>query len=296
LGWFWRECDESAPPANGQGGSGNVLMAVSGNGSSRGPGDDQSFPLAADKLGYEPDERYWFSYREGSEPFTQPDTQEDLEEKARLLGEQLKQAARERPGRTFDLVGHSQGGVVIALFLATIYQGHEDEYPPIEHAVTFASPLKGTPAASLNEAVHSTPVGEAVLELVGAVGGPESELTTALRQLTEDSEIIEKIEEAGLPESVAFTSIAATEDVFVPVHSTELEGARHHAIDVGGGPLDVHRNIVKDPRALMAARAALEDRPLPCTSFQENLQATVGSTLVSAAERAVAEGLDPSPV
>jgi hypothetical protein len=38
----------------------------------------------------------------------------------------------------------------------------------------------------------------------------------------------------------------------------------------------------------MAARAALEDRTLPCTSFDENVKGSLGSTLLSSVERLAA--------
>ena len=103
-----------------------------------------------------------------------------------MLGAQLQRAARAQPGRAFDLVGHSQGGGVIALFLATVYRGHEAEYPPIDHVVTFASPLKGTPAASSGERLAANPIGRALMEGLGAADLPIPDpLATSIRQLAE---------------------------------------------------------------------------------------------------------------
>jgi hypothetical protein len=291
LGWFGRECDEDAPPANGEGGSGNALLAVGGIDSHREHDDDRSFDLAAGKLGYDRSERSWFSYRRGSSVYRKPETYGDLRKKARMLGEQLQQAAREQPHRSFDLIGHSQGGVVIALFLATVYPGHESEYPPIENVVTFAAPLKGTPLASRGEALSQHPAGAALMEGIGAAGLPIPDpLATSIRQLAEGSDVIRDIEEAGVPEGIRFTSIAGVEDWQVPVRSTELRGVDAQAIDVAGFA-DSHQAIVRDPRALMSARAALEHRSLPCTSLSENLKASLGSTLLSGLERGGALGL-----
>ena len=285
LGWFFRECDEHAPPANGAGGSDNAVLAVGGVDSHRERGDDRSFDFAAGRLGYDRSERFWFSYRKGSKEYTKQDTYGDLRRKARMLGAQLRRAARTQPGRAFDLVGHSQGGVVIALFLATVYRGHEAEYPPIDHVVTFASPLKGTPAASSGEGVAASPVGRALMEGLGAADLPIPDpLATSIRQLAEGSDVIDDIAEAGIPEGIDFTSIAGVEDGHVPVRSTELEGTRRYAVDVGH-LLSSHSEITRHPRALMAARAALEDRTLPCTSFDENVKGSLGSTLLSSVER-----------
>jgi hypothetical protein len=295
LGWFGRECDEDAPPANGHGGSGNALLAVGGIDTHRERNDDRSFDLAAGKLGYDRHERYWFSYRRGSREYTKHDTYGDLRRKARMLGEQLRQAAREQPGRAFDLIGHSQGGVVIALFLATEYRGNESRYPPIGNVVTFAAPLRGTPLATRGEDLARNPIGERLMEGIGATGLPIPDpLATSIRQLSEDSDVIRDIQEAGVPEGIRFTSIAGVEDWQVPVRSTELEGAVPQALDVAG-LADSHQRIVGDPRALMSARAALEHRALPCTSFSENLKANVGSTFVSELERGGVLGWGPLP-
>jgi hypothetical protein len=107
---------------------------------------------------------------------------------------------------------------------------------------------------------------------------------TSIRQLAEGSDVIRTITSAGVPKGIHFTSIASVEDWEVPVRSTELDGAESQEIAVGVR-FDAHGAITHDARALMAARAAIEHRSLPCTSFGEVLKASVGSTLLSQAER-----------
>jgi hypothetical protein len=295
LGWFGRECDDHAPPADGRGGSGNAMLAVGGLDSHREQGDDRSFELPAEKLGYRSGEQYWFSYRKGSEQYTKQDTYGDLRRKAVMLGAQLKRAAREQPGRSFDLIGHSQGGVVIALFLATVYRGHEAEYPPIDNVVTFASPLKGTPLGWTGNRVERNPLGRALMEGLGAADLPIPDPTaTAIRQLAEGSDVIRDIERAGIPDGISFTSIAGVADWEVPVSSTRLDGARQQAVDAGG-PGDSHRAITANARALMAARAGLEHRALPCTSLDESIRASAGATLLSSAERYLGQLVPAAP-
>ena len=290
LGWFFRDCDEHAPPANGAGGSDNAVLAVGGVDSHRERGDDRSFDFAAGRLGYDRSERFWFSYRKGSKEYTKQDTYGDLRRKARMLGAQLRRAARTQPGRAFDLVGHSQGGVVIALFLATVYRGHEAEYPPIDHVVTFASPLKGTPAASSGEGVAASPVGRALMEGLGAADLPIPDpLATSIRQLAEGSDVIDDIAEAGIPEGIDFTSIAGVEDGHVPVRSTELEGTRRYAVDVGH-LLSSHSEITRHPRALMAAacRARGPHAPVHVVRRERQGIARLDASLVGGASRRAA--------
>jgi hypothetical protein len=265
------------------------MYAVGGIDSHKDTPDARSFDLPARLLGYEESERYWYSYREGSEEYSKEDTYQDLHESARLLAEQLKEAAKKEPGRAFDLVGHSQGGVVIELFLVEFYKGHESEYPPVENVVTFASPLDGTPLGTSGDRLRKTPTGRAVTEALGladdALDLPMPDPNaTSVQQLAENSEVIKKIRDAGVPEGVHFTSIGGVDDAFVPSIQTHLEGAQSHDVDVGD-PFSSHSAITSHPRALMAARAALEHRALPCTSFDEALKASAGSFLMSALER-----------
>jgi Peptidase family M23/Alpha/beta hydrolase of unknown function (DUF915) len=287
LGWFGRECDDDAPPANGHGGSGNVMYAVGGIDSHKDSPEGRSFNLPAGLLGFDTSERYWFSYRAGSKIYRKRDTYQDLRKSARLLANQLREAAKREPGRKFDLVGHSQGGVVIALFLVDFYAGHEDEYPPIDNVVTFASPLSGTPFGTSESALSANPAGAALLHALSAADestdlGIPDPTSTAVQQLAEDSALMRHLRASEVPERVNFTSISGVYDWQVPSLATRFSGAQRHDIDAGVGS---HAAITHDPRALMAARAALEKRSMPCTSFEETLAASAGSFLLSSAER-----------
>jgi hypothetical protein len=290
LGWFGRECADDAPPANGHGGSGNVMYAVGGIDSQKDSPEARSFHLPARLLGYQRSERYWYSYRAQSEEYDKKDTYQDLRKSARLLAKQLRETAKQEPGRKFDLIGHSQGGVVIALFLVDFYAGHEDEYPPIDNVVTFASPLSGTPFGTSQTALRANPAGAALLH---ALSRADEELdlpipdptSTAVQQLAENSAVMRHLRASEVPESVNFTSISGVYDWQVPSLATRFGGAQSHDIDAG---IASHSAITHHPRALMAARAALENRALPCTSFDEALAASAGSFLESSGERLLA--------
>ena len=106
--------------------------------------------------------------------------------------------------------------------------------------------------------------------------------STAVEQLAEDSALMQHLRASEVPEGVDFTSISGVYDWQVPSLATRFSGAESHDIDAGVGS---HAAITHDPRALMAARAALEKRSMPCTSFEETLAASAGSFLLSSAER-----------
>lgn len=288
------ECTTDAPPADSTGGSGNVMLAVGGIDSHRERGDRRSFDFPAGLLGYDKSEQEWFSYRGSSEEYRKQDTYQDIRRSARLLAEQLKDAAREHPGRTFDLFGHSQGGVVIDVFLTELYAGHESEYPPIENVVTFASPHEGSPLATRAGDLAANPLGRLVfgglsdLHDDGRFPGPDPN-ARSIRQLSQDSSLIEEIQNSDLPQGIHFLSIGAIDDALVPADNVDRPGATTIRLDVGT-LFDSHSAVTRSPRALMAARAAIEHKLLPCTSYHEKVQGAVAPALFSALER---EALEP---
>lgn len=239
----------------------HLAIAVGGRDSSRRARADgsatPSFDLRWRQLGFERDNVFFFSYSE-SETYVAADTRGDLHREARDLGRQIKARAAANPGQPVDLFGHSQGGVVIALFLQEVYRGHEDEYPPIENVVTYASPLQGTPAANLGVNVDQGVVDDLDDHLGFGVLASQHLESRALEQVSEGSPTIEGLWQRPLPRSVRFLSIAGMSDPFVPSPSTEAPGATEIVVAVGGiSPGDDHRDIVADDDAISASQAHL---------------------------------------
>jgi hypothetical protein len=237
--------------------SDHLAIAVGGRDSSRTRKPDGSITPSFDfrwrELGFERDHVAYFSYSNRG-TYDASDTHGDLHREARDLGTQIRARAAAQPGRPVDLFGHSQGGVVIAIFLQEVYRGHEAEYPPIENVVTYASPLQGTPTANVGVSAERT----AVPELIP--GNLESfDLdSTALRQLCEGSPTIERLWREPPPKSVHWLSIAGMEDLVVPSPSTEVPGAATEiVVAVGDHGLDDHSGIVADDDAISATQTHL---------------------------------------
>ena len=84
-----------------------------------------------------------------------------------------------------DLVGHSQGGVVIETFLKRHYAAAPSAYPPLGRVVTLAAPHQGVTLAARAHSLARFPGVERVLdELAHAVGqpGPSSGTVADLRR------------------------------------------------------------------------------------------------------------------
>jgi murein DD-endopeptidase MepM/ murein hydrolase activator NlpD len=132
--------------ADGSGGDGNLVLVAAGITSER-PGAAPPLDLPLDRLGFRPADVTYFSYRPGSVTYTEADSFRDLDAEAVNLGVQLRALAAAHPGRRVDLLAHSQGGLVVLAFLASVYDPGDPAYPPLGAVVTFASPLSGAPAA-----------------------------------------------------------------------------------------------------------------------------------------------------
>ncbi|MGH9014957.1 MAG: peptidoglycan DD-metalloendopeptidase family protein [Acidimicrobiia bacterium] len=286
LGW-WRSrdgCSTESPPADGNGGSGHLVMAVAGIDSGTGTGGATT-TLDAAALGYDPAEVTYYSYAPDGGPYRKEDTWGDLLAAGRRLGEQLRAIDAEQPGREVDLIAHSQGGVVVDVFLQHVYDAADPRYPPIGTVVTLASPHEGAPLATVAGDVRKTRSGRALLDLGDETLPLPPSGVTSTRQLAEGSSLVRDLWDHHLPEHVDFTSIGASDDVVVPATQIDVPGATEVVIDVAGA--DEHGAIPTDARALQVVRAALEGRAPPCVGVVEGLRGAVAPVVITRAEHTV---------
>ncbi len=275
------DCSD-APAADGTGGSLHRVMVVAGINSSgaawdRGP----TVGLDVDALGYHATEgevRY-FSYASDGGRYTQDDTHRPIDESAALLAVQLRQMQREQPGREVDLIAHSQGGLVVDVFLDRYYDAGDRSFPPLGNVVTLSSPHEGAPIATVGQQVRSTRKGKAILDHLEDVLPIPPPSSPAVQDLAEDSSVIREVQEHGVPEHFDYTTIGATEDFVVPATNISLPGATETVAAVDD--LNEHSAIVRAPDALKAVRAALEGRPPPCVGLLTALRTAVSPVLIS---------------
>jgi hypothetical protein len=291
---WWRhrqECSDGSAPVDGTGGSGHVLMAVGGIDTAGAP-DDPTFGLDTRALGYRDDEVTYFSYAHEGGAYRAGQTHGDLQRAGLRLAEQLKRAQREHPGREVDLIAHSQGGVVIDVFLQDYYDAADPEYPPIGTVVTLSSPHEGAPLATAAADWRANPVSKELVEAAEERLSVAPASVPSVRQLDEHSRFLRDLWDDRLPDHVDFTTIGASDDVLVPATQVDVPDATKVVVDVGGGPLDDHANIPRDPGALRVVRAALEGRAPPCIGVAEGLRGVVMPTLITRVEH----GLGNLPV
>jgi hypothetical protein len=278
------ECTDDAPDADGTGGSTHRVMVIAGINSHGRAGDrGPTSGLDVEALGYhraEGEVRY-FSYASDGGPYSPDDTHGDLRAAAARLADQLRAMQREQPGREVDLIAHSQGGVVVDLFLDE-YRASDPSLPPLGNVVTLSSPHEGAPLATTAEQLRVSRVGK---ELIDAVSDVFRKVppgnSTAVQQLSERSAIIAGIQRHGVPEHIDFTSIGATEDYVVPATNISLGGATETTVAVNA--VSEHKAIVDNPNALRTVRAALEGRAPPCVGLLTALRGAVVPVVITRA-------------
>jgi hypothetical protein len=279
--------DDTRQPASG-GGSGHSVMTVAGINSSTGK-NGVALQLDAERVGYRDGEVTSFSYAPDGGPYTKEDTWGELRGKAVALGDQLRAMQRKNPGREVDLIAHSQGGVVVAEFLANVYEPEDPTLPPLGSVVTLSSPLQGAPAATASGRIRESASGRAALDGVDQVAGgavpPSGGMSTV--ELAEGSQFMRRLRRAEIPGQIDLTSISATDDFIVPADHTTRPGARTITVNPPG-PMD-HSAIYGDPGALDATRLALELRPLPCVGTADGVRGAVEPVVISRIEHEVGE-------
>jgi hypothetical protein len=279
--WRSADCSDDAPPADGTGGSGHLLMAVAGINSTIAP-DGSTSALDVAALDYHDDEVLYYSYAPDGGAYTHADTWGDLLAAGRRLGEQLREVDAHQPGREVDLIAHSQGGIVVDVFLKYVYDAADPRYPPIGTIVTLSSPHEGAPLASAAAQIRATRSGRALTDLAGAVLPVSPAGAPSPQQLAEGSAFLAALEARPLPDHLDYTTVGATTDVIVPATNISVEGATEAVVDVDG--LNAHHAVLTDPRALAAVRAGLEGRPPPCVGFSDALESAVAPVLIRRAE------------
>ncbi|HVM41282.1 MAG TPA: peptidoglycan DD-metalloendopeptidase family protein [Acidimicrobiia bacterium] len=263
-----RRCSRSpAPPAPTR----HHLVAVAGLGSRLDTGSrGKSFDLPVHALGYQPGRVEWFSYADAAS-YRPAHTWAGVEPAAARLAADL--ASRRHSRTPVDLVGHSQGGVVIEAFLKLHHRGNEHRYPPIGRVVTIASPHAGSALAGRISELADEPGVGTVLGWVSAATGQASPHSTSVTDLAPRSSLLRRLRAVPLPAGVPVTTVGAVGDAIVTADRTRLPGAAHVVVDPRG--FSDHSSVVDDPETIDAVRRALAGAPPRCRNVLETVRARV---------------------
>lgn len=175
-------------------------------------------------------------------------TRQPLAVSAAALEREMRAWHQREPRATFDLVGHSLGGVIAALWAADFATADELRY--VHAIITLDSPLTGYPSAIFG-----------IVEpyLVPLFGDPA-------RQLASGSATLQRVALAPShwqsgPDHVAnaIYNVSNLRDLIVPAFIGTLSGADGTIEDFGAGPDALnHGGVLRAPRALAAIAAVLQ--------------------------------------
>lgn len=268
-----------------------VALLVAGLGSDSGGSTiDQ---VRTEALGYDPADVVRFSYAGGRVPdptdafptipatvYGATATQADLRVTASRLADLVEAVAAEAPDVRIDLLGHSQGGVVVRLALIELERRHGTEWlATVGLVATLGSPHGGADLATAIHALSSTESGETALDLVTRAAGHELDHDApSVAQLSETSEVVADLAEHPVPDVVDAVSIAARGDVIVPVPRSEAPGMDEVIVPLVGRA--AHTDLPGSDEATRALGLALAGLPPRCQSFGDAL-----------ADQAVGEGI-----
>ena len=281
--WNWidqrDECDAD-PPEPGSVQQQNRLLFVAGiDSSTTRDGSTNGFP--ADELGSQPDDINWFSYAADGGDYDNVDTYAPIDQSARRLGDQLRAMQRAWPGRSVDLIAHSQGGVVVQAFLKLHYDPGDPTLPPLGTIVTLSSPHSGAPLATSGAAIAARPFGPWVID---RLPGAQPSDAASPRDLAETSDLQRRLRRTSLPIGLDVVSIGTPFDLIVPATSTQLDGADHLVVDPGG-LFDQHTRVTTARATQIVVNNALLGRPAPCVAYATALAAAYAPERIAFIER-----------
>lgn len=273
-------------------------------------------PFRVSELGYGVDAWQQFSYLgvdEDGRPvaYDHEATWGRVHDMAVALRDQLRAQAADDPGQAVDLLGHSLGGLVGMYYLLVLHDPTDPTLPPIGRVVTVASPLGGADSARAVELARTSPVGQALLDLVEAHrltpedgdGPVMHDEMPVLEDLTTGSEVVTAVAAAWqrylddpwsspLATGTDVLTIGSTFDPVVNEHRSGLPGADHHTV-MDTDWRYAHSGVTRDERTEALLAAHLAGEPLPDGGLGQDLvdaTAGLGSSLVAAVEYAIASG------
>lgn len=284
-----RNCTPAAQPPPSRPGEGRLAVLVAGFGSSAGHAG--VLDVDTDALGYAPGDVTQFSYRGGqaewsghglagvtTTTYDAADSVGPLRTAVERLRALLDDIARRSPGRTIDVIAHSQGGVVARAALEA------GTAAPVAHFVALGSPFHGAPLATAARRIGSSASGAVAERILDAGGLPAT--SAAVRDLAEGSSFLDAMNARRLPPTVRFTSIGASGDWIVPALQVGAVGAVNAVVRIDDPR--AHDELPGSAAAQREIALALGNRPPTCRDVGPDL---VTSEFIAATENSIGGSL-----
>ncbi len=288
--------------SGGYRGSNNGVMFVSGLNSSGSPdvsaddkgagkkvGQPVNFPWNA--LGYSPSDVSFYSYTGTGKSFETTDTYQDVHVSAERMDAQIKQWKIDHPNQKLDLITHSLGGNITALWIAQYYDPDDASYPDLGKIILYAPPLTGTSLASGGKIIDSDGDSRALHDdlnrIVGSEYIPPAD-AQSVTQVTEGGELAALLSKDEKLKKLDVHVIRSSSDIVASAASPHVDGVDEVIIDTDGahllGPITAHSDLTTDVASTSAAQHILEGKKVPCVSPTNAVNSVVKSATVHATE------------
>ncbi|HVA91848.1 MAG TPA: Mbeg1-like protein, partial [Chloroflexota bacterium] len=261
--------------------------------------------------------RYFSYFERGNCPhptwYYPSDTHETLEASASALNSQLSQIVQSDSQATFDVVGHSLGGVVAAYFV--VHDADTDMLQRIHSVITFDSPVLGiTPFDTATSALLSGPVlfdlqpGSAAIQ---AINDSSSGLVATLTLPSDQYAISTSSEgDTTYTNNNRVYTISNDQDNVIMSSTSQLNGARANntindcPIRVGSSAdiqdsIACHSYVLRDPQAMQWAMDFINSTIGPAWSVTVSADSTdvsAGTTVNLTAEANADVGPTPDSI
>ena len=276
AGAYVRSCRDPArleadpPPPNA-----NIAVAIAGF-SSRTSGrtnaeiyEDDNGPVG---LGYAPARTYRFSYRgvggpRFHEPYVDTESTRDINDSARRLEQLLIALHRRHPHADVDLFAHSQGGLVARALLEHLAGSYDPRLPRVDHLVTYGTPHRGTPLASVPaELEEETFTGRFLVDRLSSWarggGGVWDPHAPAVAQMRPGSDFLVRLAREDVSFGTRVLALAMPHDLVVPADHALYPGHDGRVLSPTG--LHGHDSVLTSDEARTLAYSFLRDAPDSC--------------------------------
>lgn len=286
--------------ADGYVGSNNEVIVVSGI-NTKGKVDkrtgrmERTVDIPVDDLGYKKSEVTYYSYAGEGEDFNMKTTYQDLRISAKHMDDQIKSWKKDNPGEKLDLITHSMGGAVTAMWLAEFYSAKDVTYPQLGKVVMLAPPLSGTALATGGQTIDSKDDGKvfhsALSNWPDGIPAPDD---MSFNQMVEDGDLEKTITRTRAMKKVEVYAIRLPSDNVVTTATDSTDGVEEIVLNNWSPRPDpiyafnklfkAHFDIKTNKKVISSVQHILEGSKPPCESVKDAISSVVQSSIVHASE------------
>lgn len=255
----------------------------------------QTVDIPVDDLGYTKKDVTYYSYAGEGNDFNKKTTYQDLRISAKHMDDQIKSWKIKNAGEELDLITHSMGGAVTAMWLAEFYNSKDTSYPELGKVVMLAPPLSGTALATAGQTIDSVDDGRAFHDNLSAFqDGVPAPDDMSIKQMVEDGDLEKTIAKTGAMKKVKVYAIRLPSDNIVTSASDPTDGVEEIILNNWSPSPDpvyawnklvmAHFDIKTNKKVISSVQHILEGSKPPCEPIWNSISTVKQASIVHASE------------